>query len=381
MSTHVKQPNVTSSAPYSELLSIEAYHEMGYARLRALLGNNGAITLNPLAKPGTLRLGSTVQGTAATDDVASGLRFPFTLELTSSEGSPISGEFVAVIEGSGTIDGQTITDGETRLTFIDGRANIELSAPASIEVQGLPAGSSYRITAADLSDRGYQIATNGATTGEINSGPEGTVVQQVDFTHIKNYTPVAIIIPGSVSLTGRDAKAEEFSFQLFNSDGTEPITVDGKPVIARNQSALANENAPFDLRGPSIEQPGDYTYTARQVTPRETPQGLTYDTRTYTIDVRIETDKQGVLSIANMLFFINGSEQKALHFMNTYTPAPSGGDTENPNDETGKPSPGPNQGHMKLASTGDMATQTISGFLMIAVTLIAAGLLSSKLLR
>ena len=110
-------------------------------------------------------------------------------------------------------------------------------------------------------------------------------------------------ITATKSLTGRDLKEGEFSFEL----------VEGNDVVATGKS---------DARGKITMSPieytaaGKHTYTLREV-PGDAGNGITYDGKTYTIETTVTDNGKGELVVKHEL---NGADE--AKFNNSYKPNP-----------------------------------------------------------
>ena len=114
---------------------------------------------------------------------------------------------------------------------------------------------------------------------------------------------VEATIAGTKTLTGRDLKADEFTFRLTPKDGTP-----GDEQTATND---AQGNFGFNL---SYDQPGTYQYTVSEVSSNEA--GVTYDGKTFDVTVTVtEADGKYIAEVS----YAGGP----IAFTNTYAPAGS----------------------------------------------------------
>ena len=152
------------------------------------------------------------------------------------------------------------------------------------------------------------IADNGkgqlVATHELKSA-EG--VKNIKFENAYNLTPKSFSVTDKVratkSLTGRDLKEGEFSFEL----------VEGNDVVATGKN---------DARGKITMSPieytaaGKHTYTLREV-PGDAGNGITYDGKTYTIETTITDNGDGTLKAE---YVLKGTDE--AKFNNSYKPNP-----------------------------------------------------------
>ena len=132
-------------------------------------------------------------------------------------------------------------------------------------------------------------------------------VKSIEFKNAYNLTPksssVTDKIAATKSLTGRDLKEGEFSFEL----------VEGNDVVATGKN---------DARGKITMSPieytaaGKHTYTLREV-PGDAGNGITYDGKTYTIETTVTDNGKGELVVKHEL---NGADE--AKFNNSYKPNP-----------------------------------------------------------
>ena len=132
-------------------------------------------------------------------------------------------------------------------------------------------------------------------------------VKKIEFKNSYTVTPksssVTDQITATKSLTGRDLKEGEFSFEL----------VEGNDVVATGKN---------DARGKITMSPieytaaGKHTYTLREV-PGDAGNGITYDGKTYTIETTVTDNGKGELVVKHEL---NGADE--AKFNNSYKPNP-----------------------------------------------------------
>ncbi len=173
------------------------------------------------------------------------------------------------------------------------------------EVKGNAGGITYDenvytiVTTISDNGKGQLVATH-----ELK-GAEG--VKSIEFKNAYNLTPKSFSVTDKIaatkSLTGRDLKEGEFSFEL----------VEGNDVVATGKN---------DARGKITMSPieytaaGKHTYTLREA-PGDAGNGITYDGKTYTIETTITDNGDGTLKAEHVL---KGADE--AKFNNSYKPNP-----------------------------------------------------------
>ena len=102
-------------------------------------------------------------------------------------------------------------------------------------------------------------------------------------------------------LTGRDLKAGEFFFEL----------VEGNDVVARGTNAADGK---ITMDKITYTEPGEHTYTLREVHGGTKNNGITYDGTTYTIVTTVKDKGDGALDVHHVL-----KDVKAAEFKNSYS--------------------------------------------------------------
>ena len=118
-------------------------------------------------------------------------------------------------------------------------------------------------------------------------------------------------ITATKSLTGRDLKDGEFSFQLVEGEGEDA------KVVATGKN---NAEGKITMGAVKYTKPGTHTYTLREVNGGTTSKGITYDGTTYTIVTTITDKGDGTLEAKHEL---KGAEDaKSIKFENSYSVTP-----------------------------------------------------------
>ena len=115
-------------------------------------------------------------------------------------------------------------------------------------------------------------------------------------------------VKATKSLTGRDLKAGEFSFELVEGEGE-----DAKVVATGTNNAEGN----ITMNAVKYDKPGKHTYTLREVKGGTTSKGITYSDAKYTIETTITDNGDGTLKAEHVL---KGTEP--AEFKNSYSVTP-----------------------------------------------------------
>ena len=175
------------------------------------------------------------------------------------------------------------------------------------EVKGNAGGIAYDNTVYTIvttiadNDKGQLVATH-----ELK-GAEG--VKNIKFENAYNLTPKSFSVTDKIaatkSLTGRDLKAGEFSFEL----------VEGNDVVATGTNAADGKIA---MTAIEYTEAGEHTYTLREVNGGTASNGISYDGKTYTIVTTITDNGDGTLKAEHVL-----KDAKVAEFKNTYNLTPT----------------------------------------------------------
>lgn len=149
------------------------------------------------------------------------------------------------------------------------------------------------------------IADNGkgqlVATHKLKDADNG---EKIEFKNAYNLTPkdssVTHKITAYKSLTGRALKPGEFEFEL----------VEGDEVVATGKNSYDGMIAMSSIR---YTEPGEHTYTLREVHGGTKSNGITYDGTTYTIVTTVTDNGDGTLDVHHVL-----KDAKAAEFKNSY---------------------------------------------------------------
>ena len=174
------------------------------------------------------------------------------------------------------------------------------------EIKGNAGGITYDETVYTIVTT---IADNGkgqlVATHKLKDADNG---ERIEFKNAYNLTPkdssVTHKITAYKSLTGRDLKPGEFSFEL----------VEGDEIVATGKNSYDGMIAMSSIR---YTEPGEHTYTLREVHGGTKSNGITYDGTTYTIVTTVTDDGNGKLTVKHELQGANEAK-----FNNSYKPNP-----------------------------------------------------------
>ena len=134
-------------------------------------------------------------------------------------------------------------------------------------------------------------------------------IKSIEFKNAYNLTPKSFSVTDKIaatkSLTGRDVKAGEFSFEL----------VEGDKVVATGTNAADGKIA---MTAIEYTEAGEHTYTLREVNGGTASNGISYDGKTYTIVTTITDNGDGTLKAEHVL-----KDAKVAEFKNAYNLTPT----------------------------------------------------------
>ena len=229
------------------------------------------------------------------------------------------------ITAAKSLDGRDLKAGEFRFELVEGNSVVSTgtnNADGKIVMDSVTytaAGEhtyTLRETKASTTENGITYSTAEYTIVTIvKDNGDGTLsvehkLQNADeaiFENTYTVTPksssVTDQIKATKSLTGRDLKEGEFSFEL----------VEGNEVVARGVNAADGNIAMSPIEYTAA---GKHTYTLREV-PGDANNGITYDGKTYTIETTITDKGDGTLEAKHVL---KGDDE--AKFNNSYKPNP-----------------------------------------------------------
>ena len=236
--------------------------------------------------------------------------------------TPKSSSVTDLVKATKVLDGRDLKEGEFNFELVEGD---DVVATGTNDAEGNITMSAIEYTAAGehtytLREVNGGTASNGISydgktytiVTTITDNGDGTLKAEhvlkdakvAEFKNAYNLTPtdssVTDRIKASKSLTGRDLKEGEFSFEL----------VEGDKVVATGKNA-ADGTVVMDKI--TYDKPGKHTYTLREV--RGNVGGITYDAATYTIETVVKDNGDGTLGVEHKL---KGADE--AKFTNSYKP-------------------------------------------------------------
>ncbi len=131
-----------------------------------------------------------------------------------------------------------------------------------------------------------------------------TLADTVKFANSYKAEPTELLIKGVKTLQGRELKAGEFSFELYDADGKKLETVKN------------GADGSFAFAAIPVDTAGVYTYTVREVQGSE--KNVTYDKTVYTVKVTVTDNLDGTFSVA-YAYTAGEASAERIAFVNTYT--------------------------------------------------------------
>lgn len=235
---------------------------------------SAAYFLNVRDLHGSLAIESLVEGDAARDEAAAGRSFSYAVEATTKNGSPVTGELPYVLGG------------ETgAATFVNGQATVSVPAGGSLTFESFPAGR-VSVTQEDASAQGYVTTPDLSQGGVVDSGARTTLT----FVNEKSYVAAAWTPDASSTLVGRAQATGEFSYQLARRDNGA--------VVASAASVASPDGvaSPLPLPELTLDRPGTHEFVLSQVLPESPETGVSYDRRSFALEVDVVADALGRLS-------------------------------------------------------------------------------------
>ena len=240
--------------------------------------------------------------------------------------TPKSSSVTDLVKATKVLDGRDLKEGEFNFELVEGD---DVVATGTNDAEGNITMSAIEYTAAGehtytLREVNGGTASNGISydgktytiVTTITDNGDGTLKAEhvlkdakvAEFKNAYNLTPtdssVTDRIKASKSLTGRDLKEGEFSFEL----------VEGDKVVAKGTNAADGTIAMDKI---AYDKPGKHTYTLREVNGGTTSKGITYSGAKYAIETTITDNGDGTLSVTHVL---KGTEP--AEFKNTYSVTP-----------------------------------------------------------
>lgn len=265
----------------------------GNGQFTVYLGNNGLLQADAPESLTVKKAVTAGEGMTAPDA-------DFTFEVTVASKADTAGD--AILTGS---DGQTT---KTELTFdADGKATFTLKDGQSMEVLNVGEGVDYTVKEINLPAGFTSDQADNTKTGTISSTDEDNVVT---FTNTYNVTPITtdelnIDLGGTKSITGRDFQAgDSFVFTIAPAQATpnaplptEDTDQDGSATTA-TVNPTSDDEVSFEFGDVTFDKPGEYRYVITENT--GTLPGVDYDGALYRVNIIIEDNGDGTLSLASV---------------------------------------------------------------------------------
>ncbi|OUO86318.1 hypothetical protein B5F40_15190 [Gordonibacter sp. An230] len=246
----------------------------------------------------------------------------YTFAISGSDGAPMPEKAIATNDTAGNVDFGKISF-DMQSVFGDADSVVGDDADG----QGTPVRRTktftYTVTeSGDVEGVKNDPETSKTFTVTVTDNGDGTIKvdgptsEAFEFVNVYEVDPVTFDPTGegaldiSKTLDGRAMNEGEFSFELVE-DGEVVST--GTVAAAGDGEASAVSFAPI-----TYTEPGEHTYTLREVNGGTTAAGVDYDSSVYVVKARVSDDGHGGLSV-DMSF--DGAEAAA--FTNTYDADPT----------------------------------------------------------
>ncbi|MBQ8288419.1 MAG: hypothetical protein IJX76_06575 [Clostridia bacterium] len=164
----------------------------------------------------------------------------------------------------------------------------------------------YRVTVTVTDNQQGQLEATVRTVLE-----SGAVRDTIRFTNTYTATSTETSFAGDKTLSGRDLKAGEFSFELYETGLHFAIT--GDPIQTKQNTV----DGSFRFDAITYAAAGTYYYAV--VEKAGTLGGVTYDDAIYHITVTVRDNGEGQLIATTALFDEAGDEIDAIRFVNEYS--------------------------------------------------------------
>lgn len=258
------------------------------------LGNNGKIIFSLATKPTTVDtktdfgLTKVLEGRKWADTDA----FEFELSATSDNNAPMPDPATV------TVTNADLDKGKAAINF----GKITYAEPGEYtyevrEVKGDAGGITYSKNVAT-----FKVTVTVNAKGELKADVE-KISGETEFKNTYSVKPVEDQITATKTLTGRDLKEGEFSFEL----------VEGNDVVARGTNAADGK---ITMDKITYTAAGEHTYMLREAKV-DADNGITYSTAAYTIVTTVTDDGNGKLTVKHELQDV----EKAI-FENAYSVTP-----------------------------------------------------------
>ena len=212
------------------------------------------------------------------------------------------------LEGTKTLTGKTLEAGAYHFTVREGQ---DVVATGTNDASGKIIFAPIEYTCKDVGSHSYTVSEDGAgqtgdgvtyssatytVTANVADNGDGTLgvtasdsARALDFVNTYQTDPTGVTVEGTKVLKGRDLKAGEFAFGLYeSSDATEPL------VTATNRA-----DGTFSLSTPANQftKAGSYHYVVRELAPQDDAArgGVTYDDSAQPVTINVADNGRGQL--------------------------------------------------------------------------------------
>lgn len=234
----------------------------------------------------------------------------FTFTVTGEEGAPMPANASVTNDAKGKVDFGKITFTLDDLNKALGEKpeKREHTFTYTVTESGEVAGVTND---AKLSrEVSFTVTDDGKGNLRVSRKPDGNAV--FTFTNTYSVTPVETSVTDQItakkSLSGRDLKAGEFSFELVEGEDKDA------KVVATGKNAADGK---ITMNAVKYDKPGKHTYTLREVNGGTTSKGITYSDAKFTIETTITDNGDGTLKAEHVL---KGTEP--AEFKNSYSVTP-----------------------------------------------------------
>ena len=293
--------------------------------LREVKGNAGGITYSDAKYTVETTVTDNGDGTLSATHVLKDVKVA---EFKNSYNvTPKSSSVTEQITADKVLDGRDLKAGEFRFELVEGN-NVVATGTNNADgkivmdpVTYTEAGEhtyTLRETKAGTTENGITYSTAEYTIVTIvKDNGDGTLsvehklqnAKKAIFENAYNVTPkdssVTDKIKATKVLTGRDLKEGEFSFELVEGEDAK--------VVATGTNAADGKITMSEI---TYNEPGKHTYTLREV-PGDANDGITCDSKTYTIETTVTDDGKGELVAKHELQGVDEAK-----FSNSYKPNP-----------------------------------------------------------
>lgn len=245
-----------------------------------------------------------------------GITGKFTFIVTGEDGAPMPTSTSVTNDADGKVDFGKITFTLDNLNKVLGEKpeKREHTFTYTVTESGEVAG----VTNDDKPSRevSFTVTDDGKGKLSVSRKPDGNAA--FTFTNTYNVKPVKTSVTDQITatkvLTGRDLKADEFSFELVKGEGKDV------QVVATGKNAA---DGTITMSPIEYDKPGKHTYTLREAKGVTTSKGITYSDAKYTIETTITDKGDGTLSATHEL-----KDATAATFENTYSVTPTDADLD-----------------------------------------------------